>query len=66
MPAVLGRTLAVVAAAVLLAGIALVPLTQAAPSGPAPAFTLDLFNGKKLSLADVKGTAIVLLFWANW
>lgn len=66
MSVLIRRTLAVAAVAVLLAGIAVVPLTQAAPSGPAPAFTLDLFNGKTVSLADLKGTALVLLFWAEW
>lgn len=38
---------------------------QAAPR-PAPAFTLGLFNGKTLSLNDLKGSAVILLFWAPW
>lgn len=38
---------------------------QAAPR-PAPAFSLDLFNGKTLSLNDLKGSAVILLFWAPW
>lgn len=40
-------------------------VAQGAPS-PAPAFSLDLFSGKTLSLADLKGTAVILLFWAQW
>ncbi len=66
VPVVIRRALALAAAAALLAGIILSPLAQAAPSGPAPAFTLDLFNGKTLHLADLKGSAVVLLFWAQW
>jgi hypothetical protein len=44
---------------------AIAPPAQAAP-GPAPAFALELFNGQTLRLADLKGTAVILLFWANW
>ena len=66
MPAIIRRMLALAAAAALLAGILLAPAVQAAPSGRAPAFTLDLFNGKRLSLAGLKGTAVILLFWAEW
>jgi len=33
----------------------------------APAFTLPLLDGKtSLRLADLKGSPIVLLFWAPW
>lgn len=42
---------------------------QASPataSRPAPDFTLELFNGKSLRLADLRGTAVILLFWARW
>lgn len=42
------------------------PVTQAAPR-PAPAFEIELLNGKTFRLADYKGTAaVVLLFWAPW
>jgi cytochrome oxidase Cu insertion factor (SCO1/SenC/PrrC family) len=41
------------------------PAVQAAP-GPAPAFTLELFSGQTLRLADLKGKPVILLFWANW
>jgi thiol-disulfide isomerase/thioredoxin len=33
---------------------------------PAPAFTLVDLNGKKVSLADYKGKAVLLNFWATW
>jgi cytochrome c biogenesis protein CcmG/thiol:disulfide interchange protein DsbE len=33
---------------------------------PAPAFTLEDLSGKKVSLADYKGKALVLNFWATW
>ncbi len=33
---------------------------------PAPAFTLEDLNGKKVSLADYKGKALLLNFWATW
>jgi len=33
---------------------------------PAPAFTLTDVNGKKVSLADYKGKAVLLNFWATW
>jgi cytochrome c biogenesis protein CcmG/thiol:disulfide interchange protein DsbE len=33
---------------------------------PAPPFGLEDLNGKKISLADYKGHALVLNFWATW
>jgi hypothetical protein len=55
------------AASVLLVTILIVaPVVAHAAPRPAPAFTLDLFNGKTLSLADLKGTGVILLFWAQW
>jgi len=54
------------AAALLTLALAVVALpAQAAPKA-APAFTLQLFNGKTLALNDLKGTGVVLLFWAPW
>jgi hypothetical protein len=32
----------------------------------APAFTLTLLDGKTLRLADMRGSPVVLLFWAPW
>lgn len=50
----------------LLIGIVLTPVVVGAPGDPAPAFTLDLFTGKTLTLAQLKGTAVLLLFWTEW
>jgi cytochrome c biogenesis protein CcmG/thiol:disulfide interchange protein DsbE len=33
---------------------------------PAPNFTLQDVNGKKVSLADYKGKAVLINFWATW
>ena len=33
---------------------------------PAPDFTLEDVNGKKLSLANYKGKALLINFWATW
>jgi hypothetical protein len=52
-------------AAVLVALLIVLPVAQAA-GGPAPAFSLELFNGQTLTLADLKGKAVLLLFWAPW
>jgi cytochrome c biogenesis protein CcmG/thiol:disulfide interchange protein DsbE len=33
---------------------------------PAPGFTLEDLNGKKVSLASYKGEAVLINFWATW
>jgi cytochrome c biogenesis protein CcmG/thiol:disulfide interchange protein DsbE len=33
---------------------------------PAPPFTLEDLSGKKISLADYKGRALAINFWATW
>ncbi len=33
---------------------------------PAPAFTLTTLDGKQVSLADYKGKAVLVNFWATW
>jgi cytochrome oxidase Cu insertion factor (SCO1/SenC/PrrC family) len=58
------RAIALAVAAVTLAG--LLPAGAFAALGHAPAFTLRLLNGKTLSLADLKGAPVILLFWAPW
>jgi thiol-disulfide isomerase/thioredoxin len=47
---------------VLTATIALADLTGQA----APALTFKDFNGKSVSLADLKGKVVVVDFWATW
>ena len=58
------RAVALAVAAVALAG--LLPAGAVAAWGPAPPFTLGPLDGKILSLADLKGAPVVLLFWAPW
>lgn len=56
------------AAAVALA-IALATGTVVAAAGgprPAPDATLRLLSGRDLRLSTLRGTAVVLLFWAPW
>ena len=33
---------------------------------PAPAFTLDLFSGESLRLADLRGRPVLINYWAAW
>ena len=53
-------------AALVTLALAVVALPAQAASKAAPAFTLELFNGKTLSLNELKGGAVILLFWAPW
>lgn len=46
----------------LLSGPRSGPLSE----GPAPNFSLQLFNGGQLSLADLRDQVIVVTFWASW
>ena len=36
------------------------------PGQPAPAFTLDDFNGQPVSLGQFKGQVVLLDFWSSW
>src|SRR5690606_5726762 len=36
------------------------------PSRPAPAFTLPTAGGEQVSLADYRGKAVFVHFWATW
>lgn len=57
------RTLLPVLLAMLLTGV----LPGQARGAVAPAFTLPLLDGKgAVSLADMKGSPLILLFWAPW
>jgi peroxiredoxin len=46
--------------------VALLSAQASAASRLAPAFTLELLDGKTLSLAEYKGSPVILLFWAPW
>jgi cytochrome c biogenesis protein CcmG/thiol:disulfide interchange protein DsbE len=53
---------------VLAYGFTRDPRTIASPlvARPAPAFTLALFDGRQLRLADLRGEVVFLNFWASW
>jgi hypothetical protein len=51
-------------AIVALAGLFVARAQGAAQ--PAPGFTLELLDGQSLSLDDLKGSPVILLFWAPW
>ena len=53
-------------AALLMLVVALVVLPAQAAPRPAPPFSLELFNGKILTLDSLRGKAVILLFWAPW
>jgi len=33
---------------------------------PAPDFTLETFDGRKVALSDLKGKAVCIMTWASW
>jgi peroxiredoxin len=53
-------------AAMVTALIIALPAVAAAPSGPAPQFTLPSKAGGDVSLAQYKGQVVMLNFWASW
>ena len=59
-------TRAVALAVAAMAGAALMLAHVSAEAGLAPAFTLELLDGTTLSLADYRGSPVILLFWAPW
>jgi len=42
------------------------PRPQGGAKGEAPSFTVREFNGQELSLASLRGQAVVVNFWASW
>ena len=63
-------TLALLGAVLLMAlalGTQLSRRTTTRPtSGPAPDFTLELFDGTEVRLSDIRGQVILINFWASW
>lgn len=58
--------LAVIAATIVL-GAQLAERNRGRPaSGPAPDFSLQLFNGETIRLGDLRGQVVLLNFWASW
>jgi peroxiredoxin len=53
-------------AGMVAALILTLPAVAAAPSGPAPQFTLPAKAGGEVSLAQYKGQVVMLNFWASW
>jgi cytochrome c biogenesis protein CcmG/thiol:disulfide interchange protein DsbE len=64
--AILGPALAVLG--LLAYGFTIEPKYIPTPfiAKPAPPFTLTLFDGSTLSLAELRGTVVFLNFWASW
>jgi len=58
------RDLRIPVLVMLAVALTLLP-AQAAPR-PAPPFSLELFNGKTLTLDSLRSKAVILLFWAPW
>ncbi len=53
-------------AGMVAALIVALPAVAAAPSGPAPQFTLPSKAGSDVSLAQYKGQVVMINFWASW
>ena len=51
---------------ILVIGFGVRPRYASLIGGPAPDFTLRLFDGGEMSLADQRGTVVLINFWASW
>lgn len=65
-----GRSVWIIAAVaigfLLILGYGLRARSGSRIGDPAPDFTLSLFDGGELSLADRRGAVVVVNFWASW
>jgi len=57
--------LALVLLALLAYGV-IVKAEKPLGEGPAPDFTLTLFDGEQLSLSELRGQVVVINVWASW
>ena len=56
-----------IVAAILVIGVALAQRNQSQPtSGTAPEFAITTFEGRTMSLSDLRGKVVVVNFWASW
>ena len=51
----------------LLAGLSIhLPAMAQQVGAPAPDFTLETFDGRKVTLSDLKGKDVCIMTWASW
>ncbi|MBN8594246.1 MAG: redoxin domain-containing protein [Anaerolineae bacterium] len=56
-----------IVAIALVFGLMLMRQGSSQPTdGPAPAFTVETFDGQTIRLADLRGKVVVVNFWASW
>lgn len=65
-PGTIFLTVAILVAAAIF-GVTLARRGETQPrSGPAPDFPIETFDGETLMLSDLKGSIVILNFWASW
>ena len=53
-------------AVLALVGLAVWPAFAQQVGSPAPEFTLETFDGRKISLSELKGKEVCIMTWASW